>query len=76
MTLGGHATNIKVTIFKDGAVEVSDNGRGIPVEIPKGETQPAAGLYSCNCMRASNIAFYLFLRKRKLPQKTELRKSY
>ncbi len=42
--LGGHATNIRVTIFKDGAVEVSDNGRGIPVEIPKGETQPAVEL--------------------------------
>jgi topoisomerase IV subunit B len=42
--LGGHASNIHVTIFKDGAVEVSDNGRGIPVEIPKGETQPAVEL--------------------------------
>jgi topoisomerase-4 subunit B len=42
--LGGHATHIAVTIFKDGAVEVSDNGRGIPVEIPSGETQPAVEL--------------------------------
>ena len=42
--LGGHATNIAVTIFKDGSVEVSDNGRGIPVEIPTGETQPAVEL--------------------------------
>jgi len=42
--LGGHATNIQVTVFKDGAVEVTDNGRGIPVEIPKGETQPAVEL--------------------------------
>jgi len=42
--LGGHATHISVTIFKDGAVEVSDNGRGIPVEIPKGESQPAVEL--------------------------------
>lgn len=42
--LGGHASTIKVTIFKDGAVEVADNGRGIPVEIPKGEHQPAVEL--------------------------------
>lgn len=42
--LGGHATHIAVTIFKDGAVEVSDNGRGIPVEIPSGESQPAVEL--------------------------------
>jgi topoisomerase IV subunit B len=42
--LGGYATNIHVTIFKDGAVEVTDNGRGIPVEIPSGETQPAVEL--------------------------------
>lgn len=42
--LGGHATDIHVTIFKDGAVEVTDNGRGIPVEVPKGETQPAVEL--------------------------------
>lgn len=42
--LGGHASHIAVTLFKDGAVEVSDNGRGIPVEIPKGETQPAVEL--------------------------------
>ena len=42
--LGGHATHISVTVFKDGAVEVSDNGRGIPVEIPTGESQPAVEL--------------------------------
>lgn len=42
--LGGHATNIHLTIYKDGAVQVTDNGRGIPVEIPSGETQPAVEL--------------------------------
>lgn len=42
--LGGYATHITVTIYKDGAVEVSDNGRGIPVEIPTGESQPAVEL--------------------------------
>ena len=42
--LGGHATHITVTIFKDGSVEVSDNGRGIPIEVPTGESQPAVEL--------------------------------
>ena len=42
--LGGHATHIAVTIFKDGSVEVSDNGRGIPIEVPRGESQPAVEL--------------------------------
>lgn len=31
--IGGYATRIEVTIHKDGAVEVSDNGRGMPVDI-------------------------------------------
>jgi len=31
--LGGHATSIKVTHYKDGSVSVEDNGRGIPVDI-------------------------------------------
>ncbi len=42
--LGGHATKINVTIYKNGAIEVADNGRGIPVQIPKGETQAAVEL--------------------------------
>ncbi|WP_431278844.1 DNA topoisomerase (ATP-hydrolyzing) subunit B [Leifsonia poae] len=31
--LAGHADNIEVTILRDGAVRVVDNGRGIPVDI-------------------------------------------
>jgi len=33
--LNGYATNIKVTIGKDGSFTVCDNGRGIPVQIKK-----------------------------------------
>jgi DNA gyrase subunit B len=31
--LAGHASQIEITIFEDGSVRVSDNGRGIPVDI-------------------------------------------
>jgi len=31
--LAGHCTQIDVTLFKDGSAQVSDNGRGIPVDI-------------------------------------------
>ena len=33
----GHATNIMVTLYKDGSLEVTDNGRGMPVDIHSGE---------------------------------------
>jgi DNA gyrase subunit B len=31
--IGGYAERIKVSFFKDGSVEVQDNGRGLPVDI-------------------------------------------
>ena len=31
--LSGHCSNIKVSILKDGNIKVSDNGRGMPVDI-------------------------------------------
>ncbi len=31
--LGGHCTEISVTLFKDGSLAVADNGRGMPVDI-------------------------------------------
>ena len=35
--LAGHATTLTLTLFKDGTVEVSDDGRGMPVDKHKGE---------------------------------------
>ena len=40
--LAGHATDVNVTLNPDGSCTVRDNGRGIPVDIHKGEGISAA----------------------------------
>lgn len=39
--LAGHCDTIKVTLHKDGKVTISDNGRGIPVDLHPVEKKPA-----------------------------------
>ena len=39
--IGGHATEIKVTLYKDNSVLIYDNGRGIPIDIHPEYNQPA-----------------------------------
>ncbi len=42
--LAGHASRIEVTLFIDGSVEVSDDGRGMPVDIHPDEGIPGVEL--------------------------------
>ena len=42
--LGGHATEISVSVFKDGSLAVKDNGRGMPVDKHSEEKLPGVEL--------------------------------
>ena len=42
MALAGHCKNINVKINSDGTITVNDDGRGIPVDMHKGEKKSAA----------------------------------
>ncbi|NAV92052.1 DNA topoisomerase IV subunit B, partial [Salmonella sp. gx-f7] len=42
--LAGHAKNIDVVVYSDGSVEVSDDGRGMPVDIHPEEGVPGVEL--------------------------------
>jgi DNA gyrase subunit B len=39
--LAGHATQVKVVLYKDGSCSVEDDGRGIPIDVMPEEKMPA-----------------------------------
>ena len=39
--MAGYCDRIKIVLLPDGGCRVTDNGRGIPVDVPKGERKPA-----------------------------------
>ena len=52
--LAGFCNQIDVTIRKDGAIEITDNGRGIPVDIhPVKKIPTVRVIYSTPCRRHS-----------------------
>ena len=44
--LAGYCKNINVSINIDGTITVKDDGRGVPVDIHKGEKKSAADIFS------------------------------
>ena len=38
--IAGHANNIEVVLFRDGSIQVTDNGRGMPVDIHPEQGMP------------------------------------
>ena len=48
--LAGHCKNINVRINSDGTITVNDDGRGIPVDMHKGEKKSAADFFSPLCI--------------------------
>lgn len=45
--LAGHADTIKVVLYGDGSIEVSDNGRGMPVDIHPEQGKPGVEVILC-----------------------------
>ena len=45
--LAGHASSIKVTLNKDGSIEVTDDGRGMPVDLHPEEKVSGVELILC-----------------------------
>lgn len=43
----GHASLLEVKVYRDGSIEITDNGRGMPVDIHPGEKVPGVELILC-----------------------------
>ena len=49
--LAGHASEIEVSLNKYGSVTVTDNGRGMPVDLHPGQGKPGGGSHSQHAPR-------------------------
>jgi len=57
--LAGHGSSINVVIHSDGSIAVSDNGRGVPVDIEPGPASAVLRLFSPSFTPVANSAAVL-----------------
>ena len=61
--ISGHCSNIKIKLQKNGLIKVSDDGRGMPVDIHPEEKVPGVELIFQDCMQGlsfqTKIMFFL-----------------
>ena len=53
--ISGYAKNIEVTLFKDGSIEVIDDGRGMPVDDHPGKISGVGIDFDRDCIREENL---------------------
>src|SRR5210317_1173078 len=54
--LSGHCSNIKITLLKDGSIKVTDDGRGMPVDIHPEHKVSGVELILCKLHAGANFS--------------------